>query len=90
MDLIIRHGLTIDPVREVIRLENKEFKLNQRCIGAKPESRTHVTMRLVVPATRIKEVLREMHNRSPGAHFGITKTLSKIRERFYCQQGVAS
>ena len=36
MDLISRHGLTIDPVRKVLRLGNEEFKLNQRCIEAKP------------------------------------------------------
>ena len=33
--LITRHGLTIDPVREVLRLGNEEFKLNQRCIEAR-------------------------------------------------------
>ena len=38
MDLISRHGLTIDPVREVLRLGNEEFKLNQRSIEAKPAS----------------------------------------------------
>ena len=47
-----------------------------------PDGR-HVTMQVVVPATRIKEVLREMHSESSGAHFGINKMLSKIRERFY-------
>ena len=55
-----------------------------------PEGR-HVTMQFVVPAPRIKEVLREMHNGSSGAHFGINKTLSKIREIFYwvrCRQDV--
>ena len=36
IDLICRHELTIDPVREVLRLGNEEFKLNQRCIEAKP------------------------------------------------------
>ena len=36
MDLISRHELTIDPVREVLCLGNEEFKLNQRCIDAKP------------------------------------------------------
>ena len=40
-------------------------------------------MQLVVPATRIKEVLREIHTGSSGARFGINKTLSKVRERFY-------
>ncbi|KAJ3661497.1 hypothetical protein Zmor_005892 [Zophobas morio] len=36
MDLISRHGLTIDSVREVLRFGNEEFKLNQRCIETKP------------------------------------------------------
>ncbi|KAJ3655398.1 hypothetical protein Zmor_014530 [Zophobas morio] len=36
MDLISRHGLTIDPMKEVLRLGNEEFKLNQRCIEGKP------------------------------------------------------
>ena len=36
MDLISRHGLTIDPVKKVLRLGNEEFELNQRCIEAKP------------------------------------------------------
>ena len=40
-------------------------------------------MQLVVPATRIREVLREMDNGASGAHFGINETLSKIRESFY-------
>ena len=36
MDLISRHGLAIDLVEEVLCLGNEEFKLNQRCIEAKP------------------------------------------------------
>ena len=31
MDLISRRKLTIDQMREVLRLGNEEFKLNQRC-----------------------------------------------------------
>ena len=45
----------------------------------------------MVPATRSKEVLREMHNGGSGAHFGMNKTLSKVRERFYwvrCREDV--
>ena len=48
-------------------------------------------MQLVVTATRIREVLREIHNGGSGAHFGINKTLSKVRERFYwvrCREDV--
>ena len=29
MDLIDRHGLTIDPVKEVLRLENKAYKIDR-------------------------------------------------------------
>ncbi|KAJ3655252.1 hypothetical protein Zmor_014388 [Zophobas morio] len=36
MDLISRHGLTVDSVKEVLRLRNEDFKLNQRCIKANP------------------------------------------------------
>ena len=53
----------------------------------------HSTMQLVVPAIRIKEVLRQMHNGGSDAHFGINKTLSKVRERFYwvrCREDVES
>ena len=51
----------------------------------------HTTMQLVVPTIRITEVVREMHNGGFGAHFGINKTLSKVRERFYwvrCREDV--
>ena len=51
------------------------------------------TMQLLVPATRIREVLREMHNWGSGTHFGINKTLSKVGARFYwvpCREDVES
>ena len=35
MDLISRYGLTIDAVKEVLRLGNEELKLNQGCIDYK-------------------------------------------------------
>jgi hypothetical protein len=42
-----------------------------------------VTMLLVLPKCRVKEVLQEIHGGTSGAHFGVNKTLGKIRERFY-------
>ena len=36
MDLISRHGLTVDPVEKVLRLGNEEFILNQCSIESKP------------------------------------------------------
>ena len=43
----------------------------------------YTTIHLVVPATKIREVLLEIHNEGSGPHLGINKTLSKVRERFY-------
>jgi hypothetical protein len=42
-----------------------------------------VTMLLVLPKCQVKEVLQEIHGGTSGAHFGVNKTLGKIRERFY-------
>ncbi|GBM32909.1 Retrovirus-related Pol polyprotein from transposon 412 [Araneus ventricosus] len=38
---------------------------------------------LILPKTRIQKVLRETHDSASGGHFGVMKTLSKTRERFY-------
>ncbi|GBN72127.1 hypothetical protein AVEN_274870-1, partial [Araneus ventricosus] len=38
---------------------------------------------LILPKTRIQEVLRETHDSGNGGHFGVMKALSKTRERFY-------
>ena len=38
---------------------------------------------LVLPRSRIPKVLEELHNGLTGGHFGIMKTLQKVRERFY-------
>lgn len=44
---------------------------------------TNHRWQLVLPRSRVQEVLREVHDSPSGGHFGITKTLSKVRERFY-------
>ncbi|GBM62391.1 Transposon Ty3-I Gag-Pol polyprotein [Araneus ventricosus] len=38
---------------------------------------------LILPKSRIPEALREPHDSASGGHFGVMKTLSKTRERFY-------
>ena len=40
-------------------------------------------LQLVVPRSRIPEVLQLFHNGSSGGHLGVKRTLVKIRERFY-------
>ncbi|POS82547.1 hypothetical protein EPUL_004988, partial [Erysiphe pulchra] len=46
---------------------------------------------LVIPRSRVPEVLRKLHDGTSGGHFGIKKTLEKVRERFYwvnCKEDV--
>ncbi|GBM00969.1 hypothetical protein AVEN_4855-1, partial [Araneus ventricosus] len=38
---------------------------------------------LILPKSRIQEVLQETHDSASGGHFGVMKTLCRIRERFY-------
>ena len=38
---------------------------------------------LVVPRSLVKDVLTSLHDDPTSSHLGITKTLSKVRERFY-------
>ncbi|UYV84436.1 K02A2.6-like [Cordylochernes scorpioides] len=48
-------------------------------------------MQLVVLEVKIPCVLREVHSGASGSHFGVTKTLRKVRERFYwvyCREDV--
>jgi len=44
-----------------------------------------------VPQKKIKQILEEVHDSLSGGHFGVNKTLDKIRKRFYwatCKQDV--
>jgi len=48
-------------------------------------------IQLIVLKTRIKQILEKAHDSPSGGHFGINKTLEKIRKRFYwasCKQDV--
>ncbi|XP_070172331.1 protein NYNRIN-like [Polyergus mexicanus] len=55
-----------------------------------PNLQTSV-FQIVVPQRRIRQILEEAHDSSSGGHFGVNKTLGKIRKRFYwgtCKQDV--
>ncbi|GFT35266.1 retrovirus-related Pol polyprotein from transposon 412 [Trichonephila clavipes] len=38
---------------------------------------------LILPKIRVSTVLKELHSNPTGGHFGVMKTLQKVRERFY-------
>ena len=44
---------------------------------------TSAVLQLVVPRALRKQVFGFLHNSKTGGHFGITKTLGKIKEKFY-------
>jgi len=51
----------------------------------------NTVVQLIVPKIRRKQILEEAHDSPSGGHFGINKTLEKIRKRFYwatCKQDV--
>ncbi|GFW34934.1 retrovirus-related Pol polyprotein from transposon 297 [Trichonephila clavipes] len=55
------------------------------CSIPKIESEDGKTFRwqLVLPRSRIPEVLKELHGSPTGGHFGVMKTLHRVRERFF-------
>lgn len=38
---------------------------------------------ILLPRSKVGQVLQEMHNGASGGHLGINKTLAKVRERYY-------
>ncbi|UYV77521.1 K02A2.6-like, partial [Cordylochernes scorpioides] len=43
----------------------------------------HIEWKMILPQSRVPSVLKELHNSPSGGHFGIAKTLGKVKERFY-------
>ncbi|KAJ8959664.1 hypothetical protein NQ318_021852 [Aromia moschata] len=46
---------------------------------------------LVLPKARIHQVLEELHSSPTGGHFGVNRTLARVRDRFYwvnCRRNV--
>ncbi|CAB4016328.1 Retrovirus-related Pol poly from transposon [Paramuricea clavata] len=42
------------------------------------------TLQIVVPKTLRKQIFDFLHDSKTGGHFGINKTIGKIKEKFYC------
>ncbi|GFW30419.1 retrovirus-related Pol polyprotein from transposon 412 [Trichonephila clavipes] len=60
------------------------LQLRNGVLYRKFESEDGKTFRwqLVLPRSRIPEVLKELHGSPTGGHFGVMKTLHRVRERF--------
>jgi hypothetical protein len=41
------------------------------------------TAQVVIPQSKVKEVLTEMHGGTSGGHLGANKTINKFRQRYY-------
>ena len=44
---------------------------------------TETKVQFIIPRNRVPEVLKEIHDGSGVGHFGVSKTLEKLRQRFY-------
>jgi hypothetical protein len=42
-----------------------------------------MTAQVVIPRSKVKNVLTEMHGGPSGGHLGVNKTLDKVRQRYY-------
>ncbi|GFT58376.1 retrovirus-related Pol polyprotein from transposon 412 [Trichonephila clavipes] len=65
-------------------MESSSNKTKNGVLYRKFESEDGKTFRwqLVLPRSRIPEVLKELHGSPTGGHFGVMKTLHRVRERF--------
>ncbi|KAJ8954406.1 hypothetical protein NQ318_011080 [Aromia moschata] len=54
------------------------------CIGSgRAPDGVSAVYQLVLPKARIHQVLEELHSSPSGGHFGVTRTLARVRDRFY-------
>lgn len=51
-------------------------------IWQSPDGKT-ITDQVILPRSKIKEVLEEMHSGVSGGHLGVNRTIDKVRQRFY-------
>ncbi|GFU60855.1 retrovirus-related Pol polyprotein from transposon 412 [Trichonephila clavipes] len=54
-----------------------------RAANTARESNRNLAWELILPKTRISTVLKELHGSPTGGHFGVMKTLQKVRVCFY-------
>ncbi|GFX76989.1 hypothetical protein TNCV_2079561 [Trichonephila clavipes] len=82
----VREDQMADPdIKPLIEfMESSSNKTKNGVLYRKFESEDGKTFRwqLVLPRSRIPEVLKELHGSPTGGHFGVMKTLHRVRERF--------
>ncbi|GFX20790.1 transposon Tf2-11 polyprotein [Trichonephila clavipes] len=83
----VREDQMADPdIKPLIEfMESSSNKTKNGVLYRKFESEDGKTFRwqLVLPRSRIPEVLKELHGSPTGGHFGVMKTLHRVRERFF-------
>ncbi|GFX21614.1 hypothetical protein TNCV_1400281 [Trichonephila clavipes] len=82
----VREDQMADPdIKPLIEfMESSSNKTKNGVLYRKFESEDGKTFRwqLVLPRSRIPEVLKELHGSPTGGHFGVMKTLHRVRQRF--------
>jgi hypothetical protein len=62
------------------RLEVRDDVLYRKWINADLNT---VTWQLVLPKCLRKEVLQQLHNENVAGHLGVSRTIARVRSRFY-------
>ncbi|UYV84725.1 K02A2.6-like [Cordylochernes scorpioides] len=63
--------------------DSLEFRGGVRYRKWESDDGQHIEWKMILPQSRVPSVLKELHNSPSGGHFGIAKTLGKVKERFY-------
>ncbi len=61
-------------------IDGKLYRLIARKVGKEPEE---ISLRLVPPASKIKDILYDNHDNPNAGHLGIKKTYSRIASQYY-------
>ncbi|GBL75685.1 hypothetical protein AVEN_154995-1 [Araneus ventricosus] len=64
-------------------LELKDFELSGIHFKLESEDGKSSKWQLVLPRSRIPYILKELRSSRMGGHFGVMKTMHKVRERFF-------
>lgn len=65
------------------RKKSRKYKIKDKLLFFKDWTTHGVKNILVIPKTLINIVLKSYHESIFSAHFGITKTLAKLKEKYY-------
>ena len=79
-----QHQIDIDKRRKIMREKNKYEIDTDEVIWRKANKNRYFNRCPVIPDTMVNDVMKQLHeDETSGGHFGINKTIKKIKDRCY-------